>query len=74
MRKDGSRGYNAKMLAVNEDGKLLWQFPKNEVIDSWINWCDVNDNNGRAVFSTSAYDYREDMKYKDTMYFLDKRM
>ena len=25
------------------------------------------------VFSTSAYDYREDMKYKDTMYFLDKR-
>ena len=73
MRKDGSRGYNAKMLAVNEDGKLLWQFPKNEVIDSWINWCDVNDNNGRAVFSTSAYDYREDMKYKDTMYFLDKR-
>lgn len=73
MRKDGSRGYNAKMLAVSEEGKLLWQFPKNEVIDSWINWCDVNDKNGRAVFSTSAYDFREDMKYKDTMYFLDKR-
>lgn len=36
MRKDGSRGYNAKMLAVSEEGKLLWQFPKNEVIDSWI--------------------------------------
>ena len=41
-------------------------------MDSWINWCDVNDANGRAVLSTSAYDFREDMKYKDTMYFINK--
>lgn len=72
MRQDGSRGYNGKMLAISEAGKLLWQFPKDEVMDSWINWCDVNDANGRAVLSTSAYDFREDMKYKDTMYFMDK--
>lgn len=72
MRKDGSRGYNGRMLKVSADGKLLWQFPKDEPMDSWINWCDVNDANGRAVLSTSAYDFREDMKYKDTMYFINK--
>lgn len=72
MRKDGVRGYNGRMLAISADGKLLWKFPNDEVIDSWINWCDVNDNNGRVVFSTSAYDFREEMQYKDTMYLLDK--
>lgn len=72
MRKDGSRGYNGRMIKVGADGKLLWQFPKDEPMDSWINWCDVNDANGRAVLSTSAYDFREDMKYKDTMYFINK--
>lgn len=70
--KDGRRAYTAKMLAVTKDGKMLWQFPQNEGLDSWINWCDVNDNNGRVVISTSAYDYRDDMKYRDTLYFLDK--
>lgn len=72
MRKDGSRGYNGRMIKVSSGGKLLWQFPKDEPMDSWINWCDVNDANGRAVLSTSAYDFREDMKYKDTMYFINK--
>ena len=72
MRKDGSRGYNGRMIKVSAGGELLWQFPKDEPMDSWINWCDVNDANGRAVLSTSAYDFREDMKYKDTMYFINK--
>lgn len=73
MRADGSRGYNGRMLAVSGEGRLLWQFPKNEVIDSWINWCDASDANGRVVLSTSAYDFREEMHYKDTMYFVDKK-
>lgn len=73
MTKEGKRAYNAKMLAVNRAGRLLWQFPQHEGMDSWINWCDVNDSNGRVVISTSAYDYRDDMKYKDTLYFLDKQ-
>ena len=73
MRKDGSRGYNGRMLAIHNSGKLLWQFPKDEPMDSWINWCDVNDANGRVVLSTSAYDFHEDMKYKDTMYFMNKK-
>ena len=72
VRKDGSRGYNGRMVAISKQGKLLWQFPKAEVMDSWINWCDVSDANGRAVLSTSSYDYHEDMKYRDTMYFMDK--
>lgn len=71
--KDGGRGYYAKMLAVGKDGRLRWQYPEREAMDSWINWCDVSDANGRAVLSTSAYDFRADMKYKDTMYFLDKK-
>lgn len=73
IRKDGARSYNGRMLAVGRDGGRLWQFPERESMDSWINWCDVNDNNGRVVISTSAYDFRSDMNYKDTMYFLDKR-
>ncbi len=71
--QDGSRGYRAKMLAISRTGQLLWQFPQDEVIDSWINWCDVNDANGRVVISSSAYEYREEMKYKDTLYFIDKQ-
>ena len=73
MRKDGSRGYNGRMMAVSKGGELLWQFPKDEPMDSWINWCDVSDANGRAVLSTSAYDFHPEMKYKDTMYFIDKK-
>ena len=60
------------MLAVSAQGDLLWKFPQEEAIDSWINWCDANDANGRVVISTSAYDFRADMQYKDTMYFIDK--
>lgn len=70
--KDGSRGYNGKAVAFTKKGEPLWQFPHNENIDSWINWCDVNDNNGKVVLSTSAYEIRPDMKYRDTMYFIDK--
>lgn len=73
MTKDGVRAYNARMLAVAKNGKMLWQFPQQEAMDSWINWCDVNDANGRVVISTSAYDYRSDMHYKDTLYFIDKK-
>lgn len=72
MDKNGNRSYRGRMLAVNSAGDLLWKYPADEAIDSWINWCDVNDNNDRVVISTSAYDFREDMHYKDTMYFLDK--
>lgn len=66
------RGYNGKAVAFNKNGDQLWQFPQNENIDSWINWCDVNDNNGKVVLSTSAYEIRPDMKYRDTMYLINK--
>ena len=72
MDKKGNRSYCGRMLAVGADGKVMWQYPANEAIDSWINWCDVSDANGRVVISTSAYDFREEMHYKDTMYFLNK--
>ena len=72
MDKKGNRSYRGRMLAVNSDGNIMWKYPENEAIDSWINWCDVSDANGRVVISTSAYDFREDMQYKDTMYFLNK--
>lgn len=72
MDKRGERSYFGKMLAVSRQGQPLWQYPKDKPMDSWINWCDVNDANGRVVISTSAYDFRQEMQYKDTMYFLDK--
>ena len=72
MNEKGKRAYNAKMLALSKDGKMLWQFPEKEGMDSWINWCDVNDANNRVVIATSAYDNRENMRYKDTLYFLDR--
>ena len=71
MKKNGDRGYDGKMLAVSMKGELLWKFPKEGNIDSWINWCDVNDNNQKVVISTSAYEFREEMNYKDTMYLPD---
>lgn len=73
MQKNGSRGYDGRMIAVDTKGRLLWRFPENETIDSWINWCDVNDRNGRVVIATSAYDFRPEMKYKKTLYLLDKK-
>lgn len=72
MQKNGSRGYDGRMIAVDTKGRLLWRFPENETIDSWINWCDVNDRSGRVVIATSAYDFRPEMKYKKTLYLLDK--
>ncbi|MDO4177924.1 MAG: hypothetical protein Q4D21_01935 [Phascolarctobacterium sp.] len=73
MRKDGSRGYCGRMLATDKAGKIIWRFPAEENIDSWINWCDVNDANNRVVLSTSAYEFHDTMKYKDTMYFVNKK-
>lgn len=72
MGKDGTRNYYARMVAIDKYGDLLWKFPDNEVIDCWINWCDVNSYNGKVVISTSAYDFRKDMKYKDTIYMIEK--
>ncbi len=76
MAKNGGRSYRGRMLALSQEGNILWQYPAagQEPMDSWINWCDVSDGTGRAVISTSAYDFREDMKYKDTMYFVDQKM
>lgn len=73
MDKNGRRGYNGRMIAVSPEGQLLWKFPANEVIDSWINWCDTSDAAGQVVISTSSFDFRPEMKYKGTLYFLDKR-
>lgn len=70
--KDGKRAYLGRMVSFDSAGKLRWQYPKKERMDSWINWCDVNDNSSRAVLSTSAYEFRPDMKYKGTLYILDK--
>jgi len=72
MSKTGSRGYLARVVSLKENGELRWQYPKKEYMDSWINWCDTTDGSDNIVISTSAYDFREDMKYKDTMYFLKK--
>lgn len=81
MTQDGSRTSKSKMIAVAESGELLWQFPptdsgqKNEdfAMDTWINWCDVSDKSEKVVLSTSSYEYREYVKYNDTMYIMDKK-
>ena len=73
MHKDGRRGYNGRMIALDPRGNFLWKFPKDETIDSWINWCDVSDRTGRVVIATSAYDFHPDMKYKKTLYIVDKK-
>lgn len=72
MFKDGSRGYSGRTLAFNKKGEILWKYPKDEVLDSWITWCDANGADNRIVVSTSAYEVRPGMKYTDTLYFLDK--
>ena len=33
----------------------------------------MNDNTNRVVLSTSAYEFHETMKYKDTMYLIDRK-
>ena len=70
--KTGRRGYLARVVSFNEQGNLRWRYPNNEYMDSWINWCDVSDEAGHVAISTSAYDFREEMKYKDSMYFVNK--
>ncbi|MDD4321398.1 MAG: PQQ-binding-like beta-propeller repeat protein [Acidaminococcaceae bacterium] len=72
LNKDGSRGYNGKICAFNKDGTVKWQFPKKEVMDTWVNWCDVSNSTGEIVAATSAYEIRPGMKYGKTMYFLNK--
>ncbi|HIU63571.1 MAG TPA: PQQ-binding-like beta-propeller repeat protein [Candidatus Avacidaminococcus intestinavium] len=73
MFKDGGKGYNARSLAFNKAGNLLWVYPKDEVMDTWINWLDGNGAHDTVVLSSSAYEMRDDMKYKDTLYFINKK-
>lgn len=72
MSKDAARDYNSAVLAFDRSGKLLWRYPQDEVMDTWINWLDANGADGIIAVSSSAYELRADMKYKDTLYFLDK--
>jgi hypothetical protein len=71
LNKDGSRGYNGKICSFNKAGAINWQFPETEVMDTWVNWCDVSNTAGEVVVATSAYETRPDMKYPKTMYFLN---
>lgn len=73
MDEKGNRTYCGRMIAVSVKGDLIWKFPAEERIDSWINWCDVSDAAQRVVISTSSFDFRPEMKYKSTMYFLDQK-
>ncbi|MBM6985971.1 MAG: PQQ-like beta-propeller repeat protein [Acidaminococcaceae bacterium] len=69
----GNRSYTGRMVSLDKSGRQRWAFPEQEAIDSWINWCDVSPAGERVVLATSAYDFRPEMKYKDTLYFLDKK-
>lgn len=73
MYRDGSRGYHARILSFSKKGELRWQYPQNEVMDTWTTWCDANGYNDGLVVSTSSYEVRPGMKYKDTLYFLNKQ-
>lgn len=70
--QEGKRSYVGRMVSFDSQGKLRWQYPKDERMDTWINWCDVSDASGRVVLSTSAYEFRKEMKYNSTLYLLDK--
>ena len=72
LNKDGTRGYNGKICAFNKNGTVRWQFPEKEVMDTWVNWCDVSNSAAEIVVATSAYEIRQGMKYSKTMYFLNK--
>ena len=73
MNKRGERSYNGRMVSLDAKGGLRYQFPPDEAMDSWVNWCDVSDAAGLAMISTCSYDYRTDMKYGDTIYVLDQQ-
>ncbi len=42
-------------------------------MDTWTNWCDVTSAGNTVAVSTSAYEIKPNMKYTDTMYFLNKK-
>ena len=73
LNKDGSRGYNGKICSFSKQGTVNWQFPEKEVMDTWVNWCDVSNSAGEVVVATSAYETRPGMKYPKTMYFLNMK-
>lgn len=73
MFEDGTRGYNARVLAFNNQGKMLWKYPEQGVMDTWITWSDADGADNRIVISASSYEIHPNMKYRDTLYFLDKR-
>ncbi|MEG0797306.1 MAG: PQQ-binding-like beta-propeller repeat protein [Acidaminococcaceae bacterium] len=72
MDQKGNRTNVGKVCAVDKKGTLLWQFPPNEPMDTYAVWCDVSDKAGSVVVSTSTYEITPEMKYRDTLYFLNK--
>lgn len=73
MDQKGNRTNVGKVCALDKTGQLLWQFPQNEPMDTYAVWCDISDETGKVVVATSTYEITPEMKYRETLYFLDKK-
>lgn len=71
MNKRGQRDYFSKIFAVQTNGTVMWQFPKQKPMDAWVNWFDLSTKEPLLSFSTSNYSVQEQMEYKKNIYTLD---
>lgn len=71
MNADSSREYFTRVVALNPSGQMLWKYPQAEIMDSWVNWCTIDDDKQIAV-STAISEIKANMKYQDSIYILDR--
>lgn len=71
MNGKAKKDYFSKLYALDKQANVLWQYPPNKVMDSWVNWFDLADSYDTLAFSTCNYDLQDDMQYLQNLYFLD---
>lgn len=66
------REYNSRVLSFLPNGTIRWKFPQDGAMDTWLNWCTVDNVGKRVAVATSAYELIPGMKYPKLLYIFDK--
>lgn len=67
---NGKTEYFARIYKFDDQG-VMTLFPRDQNLDVWVSWCDVDKSGTNLVFATSDYTPGPERKYKDNIYAFD---
>ncbi len=68
---DGLSLYNSKIISLSVQGSERWVFPRQGVMDAWVNWLSVDMQGRHLVFGTANFETRKQHEYDNNLYRLD---